>query len=365
MDNLRNILISCDSTIREAMIAIERGGIGIALVVDSFDRIEATVTDGDVRRAILNGLGGDAPVGELAAFRASDYRQPTVAPASTDRSELLKIMQQRSVRHVPLVDDDNRVVDVVLLAELVEQSLDRVSAVVMAGGHGRRLRPLTKDVPKPMLPLDGRPLLERLIGQLERVGIKRVRVTTHYKPEVILDHFGNGNGNGVEIEYLHEELPLGTVGALALMEVPEYTTLVINGDIVTELNLDAMFAFHNDHQADITVAVRKCAFQIPYGVVKTNGIEVAGLVEKPSEQVFVNAGIYLLEPVAYGYIPAGERFDMPDLIDRIIEDGGRVVSFPVVEYWSDIGWPADYERVQIDVAGRRLESWIGTGNACW
>jgi len=362
MQNVGDILISADVTVRDAMAAIDRGAVGIALVVDRGRRLEATITDGDVRRAILDGLGPDAPVAALLDRRPAGHRTPSVARANTDRRELLGIMLSKTIRQVPVVDDDRRVVDVVLLSDLIDQEPFPDSAVVMAGGYGSRLRPLTDDVPKPMLDVGGRPVMERLIDQLHAAGIRRVNVTTHYKPEAISKHFGDGNGNGVEISYVHETEPLGTAGALGLMDVPREPVLVINGDIITDLNLHAMFDFHRDQEADMTVAVKR--YQVPYGIVETRGVEIRRLAEKPALDFFINAGVYLLEPVAYEYIPGGERFDMTDLIQRMVDDGRRAVSFPIVEYWLDIGEPADYERARQDVVERRQEPWIGAQSLC-
>jgi NDP-sugar pyrophosphorylase family protein len=216
-----------------------------------------------------------------------------------------------------------------------------------------------------MLEVDGRPLMERVIDQLQAAGIRRVSVTTHYKPEVISEHFGNGNGKGVEISYIYEEEPLGTAGALGMMDSPKEPVLVMNGDVLMELNLRAMIDFHRDHCADMTVAVQRYELQVPYGVVETRGIEVSGLAEKPALDFFINAGIYLLEPAAFEYIPARERFNMTDLIGRMVEAKCRVVSFPLVEYWLDIGEPDDYEQAQKNPDDRRSVSWIGAKSECW
>jgi len=362
MKDIEEILIQPESSVREAMAAIDRGGIGIALVVDTDRRIKATITDGDVRRAILLGVDLDASVNELQERRPTQYPYPTVAWVSTPRSELLYMMLQQSIEQIPLVDDERRVLDVVLLSDLVEQTV-RPSAVVMAGGYGTRLHPLTEETPKPMLEVGGQPLMERVIDQLQAAGIRRVTVTTHYKPEVISGHFGNSNGNGVDISYIHEEEPLGTAGALGMMGMPDEPVLVINGDVLTELNLRSMIEFHREQRADMTVAVKK--YQVPYGVVETRGFRVTGLSEKPVQDFLISAGIYLLETTAFNYIPEGQPFDMTDLIEQMVRRRCRVVSFPVVEYWLDIGQPGDYELAQQHAADRRSESWIGAASACW
>jgi len=231
-----------------------------------------------------------------------------------------------------------------------------LQAVIMAGGGGTRLRPLTENVPKPMLPVNDRPLMELIIEQLSQAGIRQVNVTTHYKGQQIVDHFGDGQDFGVELNYINEDRPLGTAGALGLMKTPQEPVLVINGDVLTQLNFRAMFDYHREHQADLTVAVRKYDLNVPYGVIESDGAFVRGLVEKPLLSFFVNAGIYLLEPSVHRYIPHGQRFDMTDLIQRLLEEERPVVSFPVVEYWLDIGLHADYKQAQEDIENRRLES---------
>lgn len=190
--------------------------------------------------------------------------------------------------------------------------------------------------------------LERLLIQSD------VSIATHYKPEIIAEHFGDGRRFGVQINYVNKEHPLGTAGALGLMEAPEGPLLIINGDILTQLNLRAMFDFHREHRADMTVATRKYEFQVPYGVVETEGVEISSLVEKPSLGFFINAGIYLLEPVVRHYIPGARRFDMTDLIECLLADKRKVVSFPIWEYWLDIGQHADYEQAQGDLRDGRI-----------
>ena len=302
MKELERFLVRADASIREAIEAIDRSGAGIALLVDGERHLLGTVTDGDVRRAILASVSTDASAAVLLEHRPVEYRQPTVAMVETDRSEVLRLMQARAIRQVPILDDEGRVVDLVLQSDLVGQPELPLSAVVMAGGYGTRLQPLTEDMPKPMLPVGGRPLVERIVDQLRAAGIRHVNMTTCYKSEVIAEHFGDGQQFGIEISYVHERQPLGTAGALGLMDPPEEPLLVINGDILTQVSFSAMFDFHQEHEAEMTVAVRKYEYQVPYGVVETEGAQISQLVEKPSYQFFVNAGIYLLEPTVHRYV---------------------------------------------------------------
>jgi NDP-sugar pyrophosphorylase family protein len=200
-----------------------------------------------------------------------------------------------------------------------------------------------------MLPVGGRPLLELIIDQLRATGVSKVNVATHYRAEKIVEHFGNGSDFGVEIQYVNEETPLGTGGALGLIERPEDPILVINGDVLTDIDFRAMHAFHTEHDAAMTVAVRRYEVQVPYGVVDCEGARLTGLREKPELSFFVNAGIYLLEPSVYRFIAPNEHMHMTDLIERLLREDETVVSFPVREYWLDIGQHADYERAQREV----------------
>jgi len=352
---LTDLCLTPQTSIRDVIACIERNNKGIVLVTDEERQLLGTITDGDVRRAILAGENLDVPVSELLARKAgSPYPQPVTAPIGTDRGALLQLMQERVIRQVPLLDDDGHVVGLVTLDELLPGQLLPLQAVIMAGGYGTRLRPLTEELPKPMLPVNGRPLMGRIIEQLREAGIRRVNITTHYKPEKIIDHFGNGRSFGVELNYVNEDRPLGTAGALGLMNVSDKPLLVINGDILTKVNFRAMFDYHRKHKADLTVAVRKYDLNVPYGVVENDGAFVQSLVEKPLLSLFVNAGIYLLEPSVHRYIPNGQHFDMTDLIERLLEEKRPVVSFPIVEYWLDIGQPSDYEQVKEDVENDKI-----------
>jgi len=226
--------------------------------------------------------------------------------------------------------------------------------MVMAGGLGRRLTPLTDEVPKPMLPVGDRPVLEHIISQLKESGIQRINITTHYKSEQIREYFGDGREFGVQIQYVSEDRPLGTAGAVGLIETLEEPLLVINGDILTSVDYRAMLAYHQEHKADMTVAVRKYDFQVPYGILECEGSRVLSVEEKPTYEFFVNAGMYLLQPEIHSFIPNGQPLDMTDLIAKLIAEGRHVVSFPILEYWVDIGEHTDYERAKRDFTEGKL-----------
>jgi dTDP-glucose pyrophosphorylase/CBS domain-containing protein len=336
--------------IREVIEVIDRSGrLSVALLVDDQDHLVATITDGDVRRAILAGLQIDAAVERMLPLKATlPNPEPITAPMGIDRPSALALMQARRVRQLPLVDADRRVVDLMLLADLIELPPESLRAVIMAGGFGMRLRPLTENLPKPMLPVGGRPLMERIVGRLKESGIDHIVVTTHYKPEKIVEHFGNGSNFDVTMTYVQEDVPLGTGGALGLLQNVNEPLLVINGDILTDVDFGALRDYHREYGADLTVGVRRYTFNVPYGVVENSGARVVRIDEKPEMTVFVNAGIYILEPKVFDYVNRGAHLYMTDLIQTVIEAGLVVVSFPVHEYWMDVGRTDDYMRAQAD-----------------
>jgi NDP-sugar pyrophosphorylase family protein len=267
---------------------------------------------------------------------------------------LLALMTSKIFRQIPLLDDQGRVVDLAVLQDLLPVPAPALRAVIMAGGLGTRMLPLTEDLPKPMLDVGGRPLMGHIIEQLQQAGIRHVNVSTHYKPEKIIEHFGDGRAFGVDLNYVNEDLPLGTAGALGLMSPPNETQLVINGDILTQVDFGAMLHFHQDNGAELTVAVRRYDVQIPYGVIECDGARVADLREKPHVGFLVNAGVYLLEPSVYQFIPNGQSFNMTDLIRWLLDAGRTVISFPIREYWMDVGQHGDYAQANDDMQNGKV-----------
>ncbi|MBI3332862.1 MAG: nucleotidyltransferase family protein [Candidatus Omnitrophica bacterium] len=354
--DLERLCVEPDRLLKEAVLSMDRSRLGIVLVVDGQRRLVGTITDGDIRRAMLARIGLDQPLRLLLDRKAdTPYARPITAPVGADPSLYLALLKAHGVLHLPLVDEESRVVGLVTMDEFLPEEPLSLHAVVMAGGKGSRLHPLTENLPKPMLPIGDRPLLEIIIRQLSEAGIRHVKVATHHKPEKIEAYFQDGSRFGVELTYVEEDQPLGTGGGLSLMGRPDQPTLVINGDILTEVDFRAMLAFHKEHRADLTVAVRHYDIQVPYGVVECEGAAVRGISEKPVMGFFVNAGIYLLDPIVYQHIPSGQRFDMTDLIQRLIAEGCSVVSFPIREYWLDIGEHAEYERAQQDVSEGKVK----------
>jgi dTDP-glucose pyrophosphorylase len=342
--SIQSYLVSPGDSVRAAFECINRNR-GIALVADDAGRLQGILTDGDVRRAVLNGVDLAGPVGHLIKGRPA----PVTAPAGCSPEEQLAAMRAHHVRVLPVVDPEGRVVDLALMEEVLAKRSLPLSAVVMAGGFGKRLRPMTDHLPKPMLPIGDKPILERIMEGLQDSGIHRVQITTHYKGEAIREHFGDGERFGLDIGYMDEKAPLGTAGVLAEVADTEEPLLVMNGDILTRVDFEAMHDFHREHGAELTVGVREYEFEVPYGVMRCDGERVLSVEEKPRLQFFVNAGIYLMQASARRSIPSGQRFDMTDLIARLTAEGRRVAAFPIVEYWIDIGHEEAYQQAQDDV----------------
>jgi len=348
--DLESLYISLAHSIRAAMKQIDRGGCGIVLVVDAERRLVGTVTDGDVRRAMLASIDLETPVSVLLARKVgTQYPKPATAQVGAGREELLALMRQHVLRQIPLLDDNGRVVELVMLDDLLPANAIPLQAVVLAGGEQTRLHPLAADLPRPMLPIGNRPLMEYTINQLRQAGIQDVNLTTHYKADAVVDYFGDGSDFGVHINYLYESEPSGTAGGLRLLEKKDAPLLVINGDVLTRVNFRAMLTYHQEQQAEMTVAVRLHDFAIPYDVIETQDGQVSGVLEKPSIQRFINAGAYLLSPAVLELIPQGQSFDMTDLINQLMQDGRRVVSFPIHEYWREIQGYDDYQQAVVDI----------------
>jgi dTDP-glucose pyrophosphorylase len=345
MRNWRDILVTGETSLREAMRVIDAGSLQLCLVVDGDGRLLGTVTDGDVRRAILRGVALEAPAAEVM------NRKPTVARLEDEREYLLATMRARQISRLPVVDDGNRLVGLETLDDLIERRSRENVAVLMAGGLGQRLLPLTEDCPKPLLHVGGRPILETILINLLEHGFQRFYVSVNYKAEMIKDYFGDGSKWSADIRYLEERERMGTAGALALLpERPSSSFLVMNGDLLTKANYSHLLDFHAEHRASATMCVREHTLQIPYGVVKLDRHRIRTIEEKPRRHYYFNAGIYVLEPDALALIPPGTSFDMPSLFDKLIEGGQETAAFHLHDYWLDIGRPDDFEQAQGDFA---------------
>ncbi|WP_417500282.1 nucleotidyltransferase family protein [Methylophaga sp.] len=330
------------STIRDAIDVIEQTRRFIAAVVDGNGKLLGIISDGDIRRSLL----ADKTLDDFATVAMTE--KPILGQADDSAEVLQKKMLELGVAALPLVDECNRFVRIAQVNDETEirsvaSSADLFwGAVVMAGGEGRRLRPLTDNMPKPMLTVGGVPLLERQIRGMVSRGLKRIFISTNYLGHLIEDHFGDGSDMGARIAYLKEDKKLGTAGALSLLpESPDGPILVINGDVLTTSDYGRMLDFHDNNSALMTVAAIEYHIEIPFGVIETSGVFATALQEKPSQSYLCNAGMYVLSPKALELIPKDGFFNMTDVIDAAIAIGEKVSVFPVHEYWTDIGSPSD------------------------
>jgi dTDP-glucose pyrophosphorylase len=339
MKNGKAFTVSPATPILETMRVIDREKTQIALVADEAGRLLGTVTDGDIRRGILRGLPLDAPVSQVMNAK------PVLAKHTSDPQQILDIMRKLKIHQVPVVDEAGIVLGLETQDDLLRPERRENWVVLMAGGEGTRLLPLTEDCPKPLLRVGDRPILETILMGFVEQGFHQFFISIKYKGEMIEEHFGDGKKWGVEIRYLREDSPLGTAGALGLLPArPELPLIVMNGDVLTQVKFSRILDFHLQRGAEATMGVRDFTFRIPFGVVNTENEAIVGLEEKPLKQYFVNAGIYVVSPAALAELKPGERLDMPSLFQRVNDRRGLTVAYPIQEYWMDIGRLGDFDR---------------------
>ncbi len=339
MNDWKEVVVSIETPLREAIAQIDQSGLQVAVVLNPDKTLAGLLSDGDVRRALLAGKNLDVDVAKVM------NPQPTVAPVSMPRSKMLVLMRRLVIHHLPLVNEKRQVVGLVTLDELIG-AVDRPNWVVlMAGGLGTRLHPLTKECPKPLLMVGGKPILEIIIEGFAEQGFKQIFLSVNYKAEMIQDYFGEGEKWGIHLNYIHEKERLGTAGALSLLpKKPTAPMIVMNGDILTRTSFDSLLKFHEAQDTVATMAVREYDFQVPYGVVRMDGIKIEAIEEKPMQRFFVNAGIYTLSPEVLNYIPKNTFFDMPTLFEHLISAHKSTAAYPLREYWLDIGRMSDLEK---------------------
>lgn len=344
MKNWKSALIAPSASLKHALEVMDREALRIALVVDESQRLLGTLTDGDVRRALLRSQSLDTPVDQVM------YSTPSVATLEWSTTRMLAWMERNQLLQLPVIDDSGVLIGLETLHGLLRRPALDNPVFLMAGGFGTRLRPLTNHCPKPMLLIGEKPILEVILQGFINAGFYRFYISTHYMPEMIREHFGDGRRWGVEITYIHEDEPLGTGGALGLLphECIDRPLFLMNGDLLTTFNYLSLLAFHEEHGGSATMCVREFEHQVPYGVIQAEGSRVVGMVEKPVQRYSVNAGIYLLSPELVHSVERGTKIDMPSLLAREIGAGRSVNQFQVDEYWLDIGRMEDFHRAQKD-----------------
>ena len=341
MSSWQDALVSSSMTLRQIIEAITNSALQIALVVDDNNKLIGTVTDGDIRKAIL--AGKDLNITAAEAMRKS----PTTSSASTPRTVIIKLMREKRIHQMPIVNESGQVVDVLTVDDMLGAQEKTNAVVIMAGGLGTRLHPLTQDTPKPMLNVGGKPILETIIQSFIDQGYVNFYVSLNFKAEIISDYFGDGSKLGASITYLHETTRLGTAGGLSLLPSKvNYPIIVMNGDLLTRISVDALLDFHERENAIATMVVREDNYQIPFGVVEVDGTEIVSVTEKPTQRHLVNAGIYVISAKGLENIPADTYYDMPTHFTKLASDGHRTAAFPLHEYWVDIGRLDELERAQ-------------------
>lgn len=345
MINYQSSVVAPHHTITQSVEAINRGGIRLALVLDDDQHLLGLITDGDIRRALLSHKDFTSSVTTIM------NQKPYVAMAGATPTEMIAIMREHSILHVPVVDKNKKLISVETFQELTNYKAAKSTPVfLMAGGLGTRLRPLTNSIPKVMLKVGSRPILETIMLGFIEHGFSEFYISVFYLADQIRAHFGDGSKWGVKVYYVEEEEPLGTGGALSLL--PEHIDepiIMMNGDLLTNINFNNLLNFHITRKAAATMCVREYGMEVPYGVIEAADSHITSIVEKPKQRFNVNAGIYVLSPEVFKKIPKHHRKDMPDLFNELIKEKQNVLMFPVHEYWLDIGRLGDFEQAQNDV----------------
>ncbi|HKQ13580.1 MAG TPA: nucleotidyltransferase family protein [Steroidobacteraceae bacterium] len=332
-------ILPATASIRDAIHTLNEVAIRIVLISGPDGQLEGTVSDGDLRRGLLRGLTLASPVTEVV------QRSPLVVPEGMGRELILQLMTANKIQQIPVVDTAGRLVGLHVWDDIAAVADRPNLVVIMAGGMGTRLRPHTERCPKPMLPVAGKPMLEHIIERARLQGFSRFVLAIHYLGHMIESYFGDGSQYGVRIDYLREQTPLGTAGALSLLTPsPELPFVVTNGDVITDIRFSELLDFHERHSAAATMAVHLYEWQHPFGVVQMDGVEIVGFEEKPIARSHINAGVYALSPQVLSGLPTAEHCDMPTLFERLQHRGQRTVAYPMHEPWLDVGRPDDLAR---------------------
>jgi len=340
----KKVLLKPGDTMEYAIKVLHKGGCRIALVTDEHCRLLGTITDGDIRRALINQLTMKSPVSLVM------NSNPLVVDSKVKNEEMLSLMSDNGLLHMPILDKDGVLCGLETLQHLIEKPVYDNPIFLMAGGFGTRLHPLTEDMPKPLLKVGSKPILEMIIEQFISHGFHNFYISTYFKSEKIRNYFKNGEIYNISIQYVHEDKPLGTAGSLGLLpaNVSNLPIIVMNGDLLTKVDFKNLLDFHCNNDSDATMCVREYEFQVPYGVVDIENYIIKGIKEKPVHKFFVNAGIYVLNKTLINKLDGKSYIDMTDFLDKEL-GSDKVNAFPIHEYWLDIGEIEEYERANREV----------------
>ena len=340
---LETLCIGPNSCISDAMKVIDKGECGITLVVDKKGRLLGILTDKEVRTALLSGKNLNSPILDLF------NKKPLTLPFKSSLRKIRKTFLETGKSQIPLLTKDGKIKDLVLMTDSLEDEVLPNRVVIMAGGKGRRLYPLTLNTPKPMLHLKDKPILETLVNQVSKQGFKNISISVNYLAQKIEKYFGDGSSHNSNISYLRENTPLGTAGALSSLKEEVDPIIVINGDLLTTVNFRSMLLKHKQSGMAATVGVRKYEQEVPYGVLELEGNQIKEFKEKPINTHFINAGIYILEPGSLKLIKENNPMDMPELLQRVMDKGKGLNSYLIQEYWKDLGLLEDLKEARKDI----------------
>lgn len=343
MKNIKDIVVKESISILEVMKIIDESSKQIAIVIDENNKLLGTISDGDIRRALLRNIPLTESVKEIY------FKTPTVASINDSREEIINICKVKKIHQIPIVDSKGNLVGLEILDELISKEKKLNKVILMVGGLGTRLQPLTENIPKPMLEVGNKPILQTIVEKFAEYGYLDIVMCINYKSHVIKDYFGDGAEFGVNIEYVSEKDRMGTAGALSLLkDKPQESFFVMNGDLLTNVNFEHLHDFHTSNNSIGTMCVRDYDFQVPFGVVSIKDTKILSIDEKPKHKFFVNAGIYMFDPEILEYIPKNEFYDMPTLFKKLIDKNKKVISFPLREYWLDVGRIEEYEKANLE-----------------
>jgi len=345
MNDWKEVILKQSDTIEMAIQVLNTVSLRIVLIVDDSESLVGTVTDGDIRRALVDHYQMDAMLSEIM------FKEPITALASETQKNILAMMKEKDILQVPIIDQNHKIIGLEVIHHILEKNKYDNPVFLMAGGFGLRLQPITNNIPKPLLRIDGKPLLESILNQFVDAGFHNFYISIHYKADMIRNYFGDGKKWNVSIKYVYEESPLGTAGALGLLpsDLSKLPIIMMNGDLLTNVDLVSLLKFHNEQDGVATMCVTEYDFQVPYGVVESSKQKVVSISEKPIQKFFINAGIYVLDNSLQKNVDGKSYIDMPSLLKKQIKENKTINMFPIHEYWLDIGQIEQLEKAKIEV----------------
>lgn len=342
---LGDSLLQEGSQIVDAIEVLNKSANKIVLVVDSHGVLKGTITDGDIRRGLISGMGMSTPIKHII------HKDAVTIPENYQKDLVLQMMIERKIEQIPVLNPQGIPIDLLVWNEISQGQIHLNKVFIMAGGRGQRLLPLTETCPKPMLLVSGKPILEHIILRAKKEGFRNFTISIHYLGDIILKYFGDGSRFGVNIDYVEEVKPLGTAGSLSLLpKIPEEPIIVINGDILSEISLKNLVEFHTGNESFATMAVGDYVWENPYGVVEVENNRIKSYKEKPTFISKINAGIYVLHPDAIKNLTPGEECNMPDFFQKLIALEQKVLACPVTEQWFDLGNHSDLKQASKEIS---------------